>query len=690
MFEIKDELKSRVWFCENDGEFMMYDRNTGNVHFAKDENELKNVQEKLMQIPNVSTVFQESKDNSFKINLSTVCNLHCDYCFRDKESHITTNVATAKKIIDYILDVYAPGLDFYSFAFNMTSEALFELQKMKQIKSYLDERLNIYFDSKDVTSVKVGFDYLNCFDSALTGNLENYNSVQEIIDKLNDLLKMKNLKNYFSVPEGMIIPEWEKNQLANIENLTEKETVLANRRFLEVLFPDCFKHKANYVFYICTNGTICSDEVIKFFREIGLKRICVSLDGPAAVHNKHRYFYNGNVSHVPVLKNIKKFMAEGFEIEVACVITRDFLKPLKLVEYFKELNVSAVGMNVVRAGKGASLDRTDVEELLSGYKDLFNRIYCDAVKGDYSLIRLLQNDICFAAVKHVLGKGRLVKRCKWNEELIFDSKGDIYPCDYFVGKNGFVRGSIDSAKLKEIGKGKLFVDEREPCKDCWCKFMCAGTCFYNSYIKTGDLSCADPVECLLNKGIRELGLNLVHRLYLAGVNLYEFGKNIGFDFDKKLNFTRDFFIKNGISYEFRDSLAGFEKELKKMFLFLENKKFRCESKIFVSVKNIEDYGPNKLIDFNVMIPTDEEIKDSMIEETKYLKIKDFHFGSCISVKGFSKDEEMEELKSKLYSFVEKFRVPVKGHFVYVAEKSAFLEKKETPIQIFLCQMKDVM
>lgn len=690
MSEIEKDLNQRFWINALDGKFMLYDRNTGNVHFCSDQENLLKMQKELSALPESKTIFMESKDNSFKINLSTVCNLHCDYCFRDKESHICTDVEAAKKIIDWILDVYARGFGFYSFALNMTSEALFELEKLQQIKAYLDERLNICFDLKEVTSVEVGRKYLSCFDSDLIGDLGNYVSAKNCVNKLNDLLSMRNLKDYFSVPEGMVIPEWERTQLENIDGLTERDVILANRRFLEVLFPETFKLKANYVLYVCTNGTICSDEVISFLKEIGLKRICVSLDGPASVQDKHRYFYNGNGSFVPIMKNIRKFKAAGFEIEIAAVITRDFLKPLRLVEFFKEIGADAVGMNVVRAGKGASLDLDDAKNLLSGYRDLFNRIFDDAVMGDYSLIRLLQNDICFAAVKHVLSKTRLLKRCKWNEELVFDSKGNVYSCDYFIGKKEFLRGSIESNKLKEIGSGKLFVEEREPCKDCWCKYMCGGTCFHNSYVKTGDLAVAESVECFISKGLRELGMELIHKLVRAGVNLFEFGKYLGFQIDSLLNFTKEFTFQNGLLHEFKGTLVEFKNEMEKVISFLKDLNVQHKEEIYISVEGIESFGENKLLKFKVMIPTLKEIDEQRLSSTNYKVIRNYSSGHCISMKSKSNDDEMSVVKDLIYGFVEKFKVPVKGNLVYKGPVDVFTGEREEIIDVYLCQTENVI
>jgi len=685
MVEVKSKLENRVCVCEFNNRYMFYDQNTGRVYLADTEEKVRAALGTIESTPEAESVFVKSADNSFKINLSTICNLHCDYCFRDKESHVSTDVQKAKDIIDYILDVYAPGLPFYSFAFNMTSESLFELEKLKEIKKYLDERVSVKFTKYDVRTVKEGRNLLSYFGTELVPRVEDFDSVDEIIKKLNSFLGMKNLIDYFLIPDGMKLPAWESNQLKNVNKLSKKELVLLNRRLIEVLFPETFGHKPNYVFYICTNGTIYSEEASKFFKEIGLSKIFISLDGPASVHDKHRYFYNGNASHSGILKNIKKYMADGFEIEVAAVITRDCLKPLRLATYFKSLGVVSAQMNVVRAGVGASLDLDDVDQLLEGYKELFNKLYLDIVRGDYSLVDLLKDDFCFAAPKHVLGKTRLLKRCKWNEETVFDSKGDIYPCDYVIGRKEFLRGNISSEKVKEPGDGKLFVTEREDCKDCWCKYMCGGTCFYNSLVKTGDLAVPDPVECKISKGVRKLGLKFMHKLILAGVDLFEFGKHLGFEYDERLIFDKKFVLEECVRFSFKGTLTRFQREVSKMFLFLEKNNMHYKKEIFVCVNDVYSSGENNLLDMSVYIETREKMPFDAAGNSDYESLQRFSFGRCIYADTVSEESQIEAIKKVMMDTVKRYKIPVKGAYVYKGTLEGFLgyEKSNFGVMMLL-------
>lgn len=689
MIELKDELKNRVCVCEFNNRYMFYDQNTGRVYLADNEKKIGDVLSTIESTPETESVFMKSADNSFKINLSTICNLHCDYCFRDKDSHVSTDVQKAKQIIDFILDDYAPDLSFYSFAFNMTSESLFELEKLKEIKKYLDERLSIKFTVYDIHSVKQGKDMLSYFGTELVPRVDDFDSVDEILNKLNSFLGMKNLIDYFLIPDGMKIPAWESNQLKNVNKLSKKELILLNRRLIEFLFPETFRHKPNYVFYICTNGTIYSEEASKFFKEIELSKICISLDGPASVHDKHRYFYNGNASHSMILKNVKKFMADGFEIDVAAVITRDCLKPLKLVSYFQSLGVASVTMNIVRAGFGASLDLNDADLLLEGYKELFSKVYLDVVRGDYSLVDLLKNDVCFTAPKHILGKTRLLKRCKWNEDIIFDSKGDIYPCDYVIGRKEFLRGSVGSTKLKEPGNGKLFVDEREGCGNCWCKYMCGGTCFYNSLVKTGDLAVPDSVECKINKGVRELGLKLIHKLILAGVNLFEFGKHLGFDYDERLVFDKRFVLNDCIRFNFKGTLTRFEREVSKMFLFMEKNNMHYKKEFFACVNDVYKSDGNDVLDVSIYMETREKIPFSAAESSDYECLDSFDFGRCIYSETESEDAKIEETKQILLDTVKRYRIPVNSHFIYKGTLEGFLGYEKSRFGVMMTLPENV-
>ena len=684
--ELTKQQENRLFVSERNDSFLVYDRATGNLHHVCEKEKLNDVIEQIMKIPEPASQFVKTDENVFKLNMSTTCNLNCDYCFRDKKSHIQTDVEKAKKIIDFIVDDYSPHVWMYSFSVNLTSESLVELNRIREIKKYIDERTSPFFTSKDFKNLDDAKKHLSCFPKSLVKSLDDFEDVESVVEKLNLILSMKDMVSYFPLPDGMCLPDWEAERFKNLMNLSGYSLIEFNLRFLECLFPETFLRKPHYAFYICTNGTVYNEEVVDFFREIKLDTICISLDGPSGVHNRHRFFNDNTSSHELVVENIRKFKNAGLKVSVSAVLTADFPFPLQLAEYFKELKVDAADFNAVRAGSRASFDEKSIDRLIQGYKELFDRIYCDVLNGDYTLINLLKDDAVFACTKLLLSKNRIVKRCKWNEDTIFDSDGDIYPCDYFIGNRKYLRGNISSTKVQDVCEGKLLVDERGNCKDCWCKYLCGGTCFYNSLKNMDDISLPDPVECKLSKAMKEMSVRFVHKLIDSGIDLFEFARRIGFEVDENVVFNESFFVKKGIACSVKGTLTKLELELKGIMEWLEEKGISFEKELYISVLNIAEARSNKVLDIVAIIPIADEAKLTKLPaffQEHFKILEDNDFGKCISAKSLSQDKFVEQTKGRIHRMIQGYKIPVQGYYWYKGSIEAFLGYRSEEISVFM-------
>ncbi|MCQ2591867.1 MAG: SPASM domain-containing protein [Treponema sp.] len=682
-----EEIKKKTYVSENEKSILVYDQNTGEMIYSKDKNDLDKIYEKIVKQEEVKSLFVKEEKNVFKLNLSTLCNMNCDYCFRDKDNISKTDVAKTKKIIDFIMDKYSPHVDHYSFSVNLTSESLIELNKIKEIKQYLDERTSHLFRVEDFKSLEHAQKYLDCFPEELIlqekDKCSELNSKEAFVKLLNSFLVRKDMVSFFPMPEGMQLPSWEAEQYKNLKSLDDEHLLEFNLRFLECLFPETFFRKPYYVFYICTNGTTFSQEVVDFLKDIKLDTLCISLDGPSAVHNLHRVFCDEKSTHKIILENIKRYMAAGFKISVAAVLTKDYPYPLLLTEYFKELGVTSIGMTPVRTGTACSFDEESIDLLLKGYEKLFDRIFEDVLKNDYSLVDLLKDDTIFSGTKMLLLKNRIVKRCKWNEDTIFDGEGNIYPCDYFIGNRKYLRGSINSVEVKDVFDDKLSVDDREKCRECWCKYLCGGTCYYNSLKNMKDISVPDSVECRFNKQMRVLSLGFVQKLIDSGIDLYEFGKKLGFEIDEEVQFGEHYVVENGLVYSFAGTLSKVELELSRLFSDLERKGVSFSRKVFLVVKNVIRETKVEVLDLDVVVPILEDnfdLKDYAKNGISFVRKLDF--GKCISGKvGSSK--EVETLRGKIDFTIGRYSIPVSGLYWYFAEPKAFLGYKEDEISVFM-------
>ena len=103
--ELSKQQENRLFVSEQKDSFLVYDRSTGNLYHVCEKEKLNDVIAQIMKTPERDSQFVKADENVFKLNLSTTCNLNCDYCFRDKKSHIQTDVEKAKKIKIYLNNV---------------------------------------------------------------------------------------------------------------------------------------------------------------------------------------------------------------------------------------------------------------------------------------------------------------------------------------------------------------------------------------------------------------------------------------------------------------------------------------------------------------------------------------------------------------------------------------------------------
>jgi uncharacterized protein len=78
------------------------------------------------------------------------------------------------------------------------------------------------------------------------------------------------------------------------------------------------------------------------------------------------------------------------------------------------------------------------------------------------------------------------------------SKGDIYPCQRFLGNKEWKMGNVKEKKLdKEIVKRyfDLNVQSSSECKNCWLRYICGGGCPHSNWITTGSINSPDSSSC---------------------------------------------------------------------------------------------------------------------------------------------------------------------------------------------------
>jgi uncharacterized protein len=98
-----------------------------------------------------------------------------------------------------------------------------------------------------------------------------------------------------------------------------------------------------------------------------------------------------------------------------------------------------------------------------------------------------------------------------NEYVAVTPEGDIYPCHQFVGREGFLMGSVlDGSFNREIQQkfAANHVLSKPACKSCWARFFCSGGCAANAHAFHGDISSPYDLECQMERKRLECAMAL--------------------------------------------------------------------------------------------------------------------------------------------------------------------------------------
>ena len=538
------EDKSRFYKISESNDIWIYDAHAHNVFslsrtlynalFLEKNQSLSDVTEKLSIKENsyffniINNIMQNEKDNtsfsvkddscSVMINTSNRCNLNCSYCYRNKSDPNINNIETIKKSINWVMKKYKPDASKFDFTYSMSSESSIDIEILQQVLAEYENYEPQDFCKNDLKKEDVkkffislhrDFDNIKpeLFCDIIDESAENETSLVTI---LNHLIREKDLYEMLGMSIGMFQEDM-RTEIQNRRNYSSWKANRVNRWILEVKYGEYIDFTKKSVpqypsFSIFTNGTCASPDFIDLVKAAGINPLYVSIDGPQKIHDFNRKFHTGKCSYNEVLKNVRIFQKENISLCASAVLTY-YPKPLEIALHLQKIGFLKGTITIVRPGTSVSFTMTNVENLLNGYEELFQRFKNDAIKNDFSLLDFLEDDYCVNPVKLLISRTKQVCRCNLDNQLVINAKGDVYNCLYFESSDTNKVGNIDS-EIKRLN-GDKSVASRSPCNKCWARYLCGGTCFYASQVTVGNILEIDPVECKIRKHLAKLSLDFV-------------------------------------------------------------------------------------------------------------------------------------------------------------------------------------
>lgn len=242
-----------------------------------------------------------------------------------------------------------------------------------------------------------------------------------------------------------------------------------------------------------TNGLLVDADWAGFFAHNRFS-VSVSLDGPAAFHDRMRRTLAGRGSHRQAVRALRLLREAGLGANISAVVRNDSWTIVReLWDLCRALDVDTIKFWPLLRHKhrnDGSSDSVSPENYLRFLKGL-HAVWLETKRQDSRPTVLLFEDMEHA------GKGGQSNLCWFNMEaclsnLAVDSGGGVYPCDSFAGHDAYTIGqirSIDLASRMRTADRRSYEREAasvpEECSSCSWVGICGGGCPYQRQLAGG-------------------------------------------------------------------------------------------------------------------------------------------------------------------------------------------------------------
>lgn len=251
-------------------------------------------------------------------------------------------------------------------------------------------------------------------------------------------------------------------------------------------------------FHITTNGTLLTTQNLSFLQDenIGL---CVSIDGPAYIHDRNRRYRNGRGSFNTVMRNLGLAAEALDKVQVNAVYAPESIGSLaEIVSFFVDYEIPLIHLN---PNITSTWDEPNIELLEDSYRAVAD-VYIDSYqKGNEIAVNLIDSKVIVFLKQGYEG----ADRCGMGTtELGFAPSGNIYPCERFIGQDdggALCLGNIHTginitnrcAVLKQRG------NHNPECATCSLGKYCMNWCGCTNYFMTGDAGLSSTFLCRSEK-----------------------------------------------------------------------------------------------------------------------------------------------------------------------------------------------
>ncbi len=248
---------------------------------------------------------------------------------------------------------------------------------------------------------------------------------------------------------------------------------------------------------IQTNGTLI-EKYIPTLKKYNVY-VGISIDGLKRHHDKYRVMKNGKPTFDLINRNMDLLRDNKIPFSVLVTITDNNVKDLiEIYKFLAKKNIS-FSFNALYPRDNVN----DSAELSSKeFSDSICELFVYWIEDQTSKIVIGPFE---QIIEGILMPYRGVPACNWQKNCMdsfvaIDVKGDLYPCEHWVGYDNMLFANIKDGLKQGIDKRDFFSKRVEllsenDCKGCPIFTFCYGGCPWNAYMLLGDTNRADLSIC---------------------------------------------------------------------------------------------------------------------------------------------------------------------------------------------------
>jgi len=242
-----------------------------------------------------------------------------------------------------------------------------------------------------------------------------------------------------------------------------------------------------------TNGTLLDDEWGRFLAAEGFS-VGLSLDGPRAVHDRHRLARDGRPSFDAAMRGYDVLGRHGVPTDILCVVGgHNEGRPLEVHGFFRGIGAPFVTfLPLVQPRPGAPGGVSAETVRPEAWGDFLCAVFDEWAERDIGRIKI---QIVEEAARPAFGQEHslCIFRPVCGDVPVLERNGDLFSCDHYVdpahrlGNVGetTLADLLESPAQRAFGLAKL---ETLPavCRDCEVLDMCNGECPKNRFVLAPD------------------------------------------------------------------------------------------------------------------------------------------------------------------------------------------------------------